>query len=140
MREYDPNVYGYVNGEAVYSRDEWIFKCRGFGAIEDDNELIRFVLSRPFNRSYGRYKTLETIYISSYCLDEPVCSLTNSEIDRLKYLQAKAEEARRDWDESLNWKFLHRIYWADNSVEEVWINGLGEKKTVMTVGAHGDAC
>ena len=33
-------VYGYVNGKAVYSRNEFIFAVRGFGPIENDNELL----------------------------------------------------------------------------------------------------
>lgn len=33
-------TYGYVNGKAVYSRDEFIFEKRGFGAIENDTDLL----------------------------------------------------------------------------------------------------
>lgn len=33
-------VYGYVDGKAVYSRDEFIFEQRGFGAIQNDNESL----------------------------------------------------------------------------------------------------
>ena len=37
-----PNVYGYVNGKPVFSRDEFIFEHRKRGPIEDDAELIAF--------------------------------------------------------------------------------------------------
>lgn len=39
---HDPNVYGYVNGKPVFSRDEFIFERRKRGPIEDDAELIAF--------------------------------------------------------------------------------------------------
>ena len=32
------------------------------------------------------------------------------------------------------------FYWADNSVEEIWIDKNGATKSIMTVGPHGDAC
>ena len=38
----NPNVYGYVNGKPVFSRDEFIFEHRKRGPIEDDAELIAF--------------------------------------------------------------------------------------------------
>ena len=33
---HNPNVYGYVNGKPVFSRDEFIFEHRKRGPIEDD--------------------------------------------------------------------------------------------------------
>ena len=39
---HDPNVYGYVNGKPVFSRDEFIYESRRRGPIEDDTELIAF--------------------------------------------------------------------------------------------------
>lgn len=39
---HNPNVYGYVNGKPVFSRDEFIFEHRKRGPIEDDAELIAF--------------------------------------------------------------------------------------------------
>ena len=39
---HDPNVYGYVNGKPVFSRDEFIYESRRRGPIEDDAELIAF--------------------------------------------------------------------------------------------------
>ena len=38
----ETNVYDYVNGKAVYSRDEFIFKVRGFEEITSDFELLKF--------------------------------------------------------------------------------------------------
>ena len=39
---HNSNVYGYVNGKPVFSRDEFIFEHRKRGPIEDDAELIAF--------------------------------------------------------------------------------------------------
>ena len=41
---------------------------------------------------------------------------------------------------SREWKLHQTIYWADNSVEEIWIDKNGATKSIMTVGPHGDAC
>ena len=41
---HNPNVYGYVNGKPVFSRDEFIFEHRKRGPIEDDAELIALSL------------------------------------------------------------------------------------------------
>ena len=30
--EYDPSVFGYVNGKPVYSRNEYVYAARHFGA------------------------------------------------------------------------------------------------------------
>lgn len=37
---YDPNVFGYVDGQPTYSRDEFIYKKRRRGPITDDAELV----------------------------------------------------------------------------------------------------
>ena len=42
---HNPNVYGYVNGKPVFSRDEFIFEHRKRGPIEDDAELIAFAIA-----------------------------------------------------------------------------------------------
>jgi hypothetical protein len=35
-------VYGYVNGKAVYSGEDFVFEKRGFGPISDDTALIAY--------------------------------------------------------------------------------------------------
>lgn len=35
-------AYGYVNGQAVYSAEEFRYKARGFGAITNDEELLAY--------------------------------------------------------------------------------------------------
>ena len=42
----DPRVYGFVNGEPVYSAEEFVYKCRGFGEIESDEDLIEYARKR----------------------------------------------------------------------------------------------
>ena len=139
--KYDPNVYGYVSGKPTYSRDEFIFAVRGFGPIENDADLLAFaekVTSRWYNA--GWHQTFATYYLSDYALSEPGRSLTVKEFNRLKELQQAAREAEKAADDAREWKLHQTIYWADNSVEEIWIDKNGATKSIMTVGPHGDAC
>jgi hypothetical protein len=101
----DANVYGYVNGKAVYSRDEFIFTKRGFETIETDAELLKYaekVTSNWYNA--GHHHTFTTYYLGDYALDEPQASLTTEEYKRLKELQAiakaeyEAEQAKYNYE------------------------------------------
>ena len=58
------------------------------------------------------------------------------------FIPATRERPRRRKaaDDAREWKLHQTIYWADNSVEEIWIDKNGATKSVMTVGPHGDAC
>lgn len=109
---HNPNVYGYVNGKPVFSRDEFIFEHRKRG---------------PF-------------YLSDYALSEPFASLTLSEFRRLKELQQEAREAAKAADDARCWQLKETINWADNSVEEIYEDKDGNTKHVTVVGPHGDAC
>lgn len=40
--EKDNNIYGYVNGKPVYSRNEFVFTLRGFGPITNDKDLLAY--------------------------------------------------------------------------------------------------
>lgn len=135
--------YGVVDGEDVFSRDEFIFKGRGFGEIMEgqrgDRFLLKFaeeVTSGWYNA--GHHQTFLGYYLSDFASSHPYCDLTKKEFERLKELQEEAiAEAKRIEDEK-EWRYDHTIYWADNSEEEVWINKYGETKTVMAVQPHGD--
>jgi len=134
-------VYGYVNGKAVYSADEFRYEARGFGAIENDEELLAFaekVTGGWYDAGWKR--TFITYYLSDYALSEPYASLTRSEFNRLKELQAEARAEEKRIEEAKEWKYVETIYWADNSEEEVWVNKYGEEKLIMVVGPHGDIC
>ena len=81
-------IYGYVNGKAVYSHDEYIFEKRGSGEITNDSELIEY--SRKVTNNWhnaGHCRTFATYHLSNYALDEPKASLTKKEYNRLKELQ-----------------------------------------------------
>ena len=137
----EQRVYGYVNGKAVYSRDEFIFTSRGFGPIENDDELLAFAQKVTSNwHNAGWHQTFTTYYLSDYALSEPYRSLTVEEFNRLKELQQAAREAEKAADAAREWKYKETIYWADNSVEEIWEDKDGNTKTVMVTGPHGDAC
>ena len=134
-------VYGYVNGEPVYSRDDFDFKARGRGPIEDDEELIAFaekVTGGWYNAGWRRSFT--GYYLGDYALDEPKRSLTAQEYARLRELQKQAQAALKAADEAREWKLKGRYGYADNSVEEVYVDKDGVEKRVMVVAPHGDAC
>lgn len=139
--KYDPSVYGYVNGKPVYSHDEFIFTCRGFGAIESDEELVKYAEKVTSHWSYSGWgHSFTDFYLSDYCLDEPMRSLTTKEYDRLKELQKEARRKEKEAYDALDWKYVETIYWADNSIEEIWVNKYGEEEKRMVVGSHGDVC
>ena len=138
---YDPNVYGYVNGEAVHSRDEFIFKSRHRGPIETDIDLLEYAEKVTSGwSSAGWHQTFAGFYLSDYALSEPFRSLTKSEFARLKQLQDEAIAAAKAADEARNWQLVDTLYWADNSVEEIYEDKDGIRKTVTVVGPHGDVC
>lgn len=138
---YDPSIYGYVNGKAVFSRDEFVFECRHSGAIESDEELIAFAEKVTSGWSqYGHKQTFIGFYLSDYALEEPYRSLTNVEFKRLKELQAEARAAAKAADEARKWKFVERNFYADNSIEDTYEDKNGIRKTVLVEGAHGDVC
>ena len=135
------DVYGFVNGKAVYSRDEFVYECRGFGHIDNDDELLEFAKKVTYDwSSAGWHHSFTGFYLSDYALDEPNRSLTKDEFERLKEMQRKAIEEMKRADAAREWKFKERICWADNSVEEIWVDKDGIEKTVMTVQPHGDVC
>lgn len=135
------SIYGYVNGQATCSRDEFIYKKRGFGAIENDAELIAYAEKCTSGwYSAGWKRKFTDFYLSDYALSEPYSSLTKSEFDRLKELQAEAIAEEKRIEEAKNWRYIETIYWADNSVEEIYEDKDGNRKTVMVTGPHGDAC
>lgn len=90
---YDPNVFGYVDGQPTYSRDEFIYKKRRRGPVTDDAELVAFaekVTSGWYNA--GWHQTFTTYYLGDYALSEPLDSMTIKEYNRLKDLQKEARQ------------------------------------------------
>lgn len=138
---YFAQPYGYVDGEAVYTRDEFVFKKRGRGPIESDEELIAFaekVTGGWYNA--GWHLSFASYYLGDYALDEPKQSLTAKEYKRLKELQELARAEAKAADEAREWKLKGRFGYADNSVEDVYVDKEGVEKRVMVVAPHGDAC
>ena len=134
-------VYGWVNGEAAYTADEFTFKVRGFGAIDNDDDLMAFAEKVTYGWSdAGHHRTFTTFYLSDYCMAEPRNSLTRAEFDRLVELQAIAKREAEEADKAREWRYVTTTYWADNSVEETWVDKDGNEKRVMVTGPHGDIC
>jgi len=135
------DIYGYVNNKAVYSRDEFIYASRGFGPIETDAELLKYAQKVTSNWYHaGRHRTFTSFYLSDYPMSEPYRSLTQTEFERLKVLQGEAVKAEKAAEAAREWRRKETIYWADNSVEEVWEDKDGNTKVVTITGPHGDAC
>lgn len=138
---YDPNVYGYVNGKPTYSHEEYVFASRRFGAIENDADLLAFAEKVTHGWYNAGWKQKFTdFYLSDYALAEPRHSLTDKEFARLKELQAEARAEAKRIEDAKQWRYVETIYWADNSVEEIYEDKDGNRKPVMVVGPHGDAC
>lgn len=123
------------------SRDEFIYFRRGFGRIETDEELIAYAekATHGFYDSGWKHGFLG-FYLGDYCLDEPKASMTDDEYNRLKALQHRMRQEAKAADEARCWKHVETCYYADNSVEEIWEDKDGIRKTVMTVYPHGDLC
>lgn len=134
-------VYGTVNSRPVYSRDEYIYACRGFGAIENDQDLIAFAEKAAHGWMRAGWKhSFRTYHLGNYALDEPQCSLTDAEYLRLKELQKQEREAYEKAEAARQWKRVNTVAYADNSVEEIWRDKDGNKKTIMITPPHGDVC
>ena len=101
------DAYGYVNGEAVYSRDEFIYKQRCFDEITSDDELIKFAEKVTWGWSqYGHKSSFISFYLSDYANNEPYKSLTIKEFNRLKELQQIA----KDEYEAEQAKYKYELY------------------------------
>lgn len=134
-------IYGTVNSEPVYSRDEFVFKVRGFGAIVNDQDLIAFAEKVTHGWMYAGWKrNFRTYYLGDYALDEPRYSLTDTEYARLRKLQEKVQKEYDEAEAAREWKCVNTVYYADNSVEEIWCDKNGVEKEVMVVPPHGDVC
>ena len=64
-------VYGYVNGNPVYSHEEFVCTKRGFGPIETDAELMAYAEKVTHGWSNAGWKqTFVGYYLSDYALAE----------------------------------------------------------------------
>lgn len=134
-------IYGTVNSEPVYSRDEFVFKVRGFGEITNDEELLAFAEKVTHGWYYaGWHQDFRTYYLGDYAESEPLRSMTYTEYARLRKLQEKVQKEYDEAEAAREWKHVNTVYYADNSVEEIWRDKNGVEKEVMIVPPHGDAC
>lgn len=134
----DKFVWGYFNGEPKYTEEDWIYSIRDHGACESDEELI--ALAQKISGNWfdaGWHRTFTTYYIDMYEFQR---NFTRAERKRLHELQAEAIAAEKAADDAREWRFKERYYWADNSIEEVWVDKDGIEKIVTIEYPHGDAC
>ena len=137
----DSNIYGYVDGQPTYSRDEFIYKKRHRGPITDDSELVTFAekVTNGWHNA-GWRRTFTSYYLSDYTFNEPLKSMTIKEYNRLKELQKKARAEADAAEAARCWQYIKTLHYADNSVEEVYKDKDGNIKHVMIVNPHGDTC
>ena len=133
---------GWVNGVEYNNEEDYVLAKTGRDhIITDDAELIEYarkVTSDWYEAGWSR--TFTSFYLSDYALDRPRCCLTRREFARLKELQAEAIKREQEAEDARGWRFLYNCYFADNSVEEIWEDKDGNRKTVMAVAPHGDVC
>lgn len=135
------SIYGTVNGVPVYSRNEYVFKSRGFGPITTDAELLAYAQKVTHGwLEAGWNRTFTTYYLGDYALDEPYASLTKKEYERLKELQKEAKAQKKREEAERKWHMVGTYGYADNSVEEVWEDKDGIRRTVMITAPNGDMC
>lgn len=135
------SIYGYVNGEPVSCRDEFIYRKRGFGEIGTDERLLEYAEKVTWGwQKHGWKRKFTDFYLSDYALDEPYKSLTHTEFQRLKDMQARIRAEEKAADEARGWELVETRYWADNSVDRLWRAKDGGEKIVVIEHAHGDAC
>ena len=131
----------YYNGKKFENRNDFLFFKRGFGEITNDEELIAYAEKVSYGFQYaGHRHDFIDAYLSDYALERPFCELTDTEFQRLKEIQKRIRDEEKAKDEARGWKLVETLYWADNSVEEIWQAEDGEKRTVMVVHPHGDCC
>lgn len=131
-------IWGYFNGEPKYTEEDWIYSIRHHGACASDEELIALAEKISWHWSEaGWHQTFTTYYLDKYDFER---YFTRAERKRLHELQDEARAAEKAADEAREWRYVRTDYWADNSVEEVWVDKDGIEKIVMVEAPHGDAC
>lgn len=130
------------NGEQIAfdSKDDYVKFKRGFESFCSLDEMVSYVEEKTHFYHAGWRRTFLDYYISEYCLDPIYDHLTADEVKQLRGYQEQLRAAAKAADEAREWKKVDTYYYADNSVEDVWEDKDGNRKTVMTVGPHGDAC
>ena len=130
-----------LNGKMYETRDEFVYAWRGFGKLETDEELLAYAekVTGGFSQ-HGWKRGFLGYYISDYACDSLVERLTKDERLRLVELQKKMRAEWKAADEAREWKLVDTLYWADNSIEEIWEDKDGIRKTVTVCHPHGDLC
>lgn len=131
----------FYNTEKFETREEFIYRKRGFGEIQTDEELLAYAekVSYGFQYAGHRHKFTE-VYLSDYALERPYCELTDTEFQRLKDIQKRMIAEEKAADEARGWELIETRYWADNSVDQLWRAKDGGEKIVTIEHAHGDTC
>lgn len=130
------------NGEQIVfeSKAEYVKFKRGFDSFDSMEAMVAYLEEKTHFYQAGWRRSFLGYYISEYCQDPVYDLLTPDEVKQLRAYQKQLQEEAKAADEAREWKKVDTYYYADNSVEEVYEDKDGNRKTVMVVGPHGDAC
>lgn len=132
----------YRNGTITKydSHDAYIKAKRSFERFPCMEKMVEYLREKTHFQQAGWRHDFLDFYISDYSQDPIYDYITMEEGRQLreyqKELRAKADAA----EAARGWRLVDTIYWADNSVEEIWEDKDGIRKSKTVVGPHGDLC
>lgn len=118
----------------------WMRRIHNMETFESDDQMLQWLEEKGAFSQYGHRRKFEDFYISDYCLDHIYDFLTKEEVEHLKVLQAEKIAQLKAADEERGWILIERVHYADNSVDEIWEDKDGNRKTICSVLPHGDVC
>lgn len=126
------NWYGvYVGDKPVHNRNDLVYASRKRGAITTDAELIEFCEKVTCGwTDLGIKRGFLHFYLSDSEIAQPRLSLTDNEFKRLKEIQKVAREEEKRKEDARQWKKVRTIRFEDGSLNEMYEDKDGNKKTV----------
>lgn len=122
------------------SQEQLLIQRRGFEKFESDEQMLAWLEEKGAFQQYGHKRRFIDFYISDYCLDRIYDYLTKAEVKHLRELQNRKRAEHKAAEDAREWRKVDTFHYADNSVEKIWIDKNGVRKTVTTVGPGGDVC
>ena len=122
------------------SRTEYNKFRRGFDHFESVEHMVNYLDANGYFQQAGHKCSFLDFFLSDWDGARIHDLLTPEEFQQLKDYQQKLIAQFREAEKAREWKLVDTYYYADNSVEQIWEDKNGLRKTVMTVGPHGDVC
>lgn len=127
--------YCYNGVKMSLTHDEFVIMKRGIESFESDESLVEWL-----KKVTSGFQKFVDAYISDYTCGDYYDNLTDAEFKRVKEYQKELIQIEKDADNKREWKLKESSFYADNSVEETYVDKNGIEKTIMTVQPHGDIC